>query len=181
LRKEELKASGKEPGVSPLRDQPARQRPGHDREVAWEMIAGSFWSYTLERDDPGSTRVPVEPRFAFFDLRLVRYLLALPPIPWCLNKTLFRRAMRGLLPRRVRLRPKAPLAGDPVLVQLQQGAARWIDHYEPTPELAHFLPSEMDPLKGDRGEHAAENLWRQLRPISLDLWLSHRIPVNINR
>jgi asparagine synthase (glutamine-hydrolysing) len=180
-RTKELDTSGKQLEASPLRDQPARRRHRHEREVAWEMIAGSFWSYRLERSDAGTTRVPVEPRFAFFDLRLVRYLLALPPIPWCLNKTLFRRAMRGLLPRRVRLRPKAPLAGDPVLIQWQQGAARWIDHYEPTADLAHFLPPEMQSLKVDRGERAAESLWRQIRPISLDLWLSHRIPVTMNR
>jgi len=103
----------------PVQDPLGRRGTGHIRRDAWEALAGSFWTFALEREDPGSTLVPVEPRFPFFDTRLVRYLLALPPIPYCIDKTLFRRAIRGMLPDRVRLRPKAPLAGDPLLIRFE--------------------------------------------------------------
>ena len=49
------------------------------------------------------------------DLRLVRFLLSVPAIPWCRDKYLIRTALKGILPEEVRLRPKAPLAGFPYL------------------------------------------------------------------
>ena len=49
------------------------------------------------------------------DLRLVRFLLTVPTIPWCRDKYLIRTALKGILPEAVRLRPKAPLAGFPYL------------------------------------------------------------------
>jgi hypothetical protein len=47
------------------------------------------------------------------DLRLLRYMLAVPAIPWARDKYLLRRAMRGILPDPVLMRPKSPLSGDP--------------------------------------------------------------------
>src|SRR5205823_4827335 len=52
-------------------------------------------------------------RHPFLDLRLLRYMLAVPAIPWCRVKYLERRAMRGLLPDAVLRRPKSPLTSDP--------------------------------------------------------------------
>jgi len=52
------------------------------------------------------TRVPVEVQRPYFDLRLVRFLLRLPPVPWCADKELLRVAMQGVLPEQVRCRPK---------------------------------------------------------------------------
>jgi asparagine synthase (glutamine-hydrolysing) len=123
----------------------------------------------------------VEPRFPFFDLRVVRYLLAIPPIPWCLNKTLLRRAMRGVLPDAVRLRPKAPLAADPVLIHFQQGAAGWIDQYETPAELASPLTAGLFPLKLDRSARDGIHLRKQLRILSLDLWLRQQNPIAVTR
>jgi asparagine synthase (glutamine-hydrolysing) len=147
------------------------ESPSRERQAAWEAIAGPFWSFELEGNDPGLSLVPLEPRFPFFDLRLVRYLLALPPIPWCLNKTLLRRAMRGMLPDPILRRAKAPLPADPVVVHFQQDAARWIEHHEPSPALVNYVSPDMFPLRLDRGNCAGENLWRPLRILSLDLWL----------
>ncbi len=131
-----------------------------------------FWPFYFEQDDPAVTLSCVETRYPFFDLRLAKFLLALPPIPWCLNKTLLRRAMCGILPEPVRLRPKATLAVDPVLTHLQQDGASWIDHYEPTSELADYLDPDMLPLKVSLGGLLANDHRQvQLRSFSLDLWL----------
>ena len=48
------------------------------------------------------------------DLRLLRYMLAVPAMPWCRVKYLQRQAMRGILPEPVRRRRKTILRGDPV-------------------------------------------------------------------
>ena len=68
------------------------------------------WAYLFEHEAPGVTRRPVEVRYPFLDLRIVEYLLALPPFPWFFEKTLLREAMVGCLPERVRRRPKTPLS-----------------------------------------------------------------------
>src|SRR4029077_9736515 len=72
------------------------------------------WAYLFEHENPGVTRRPVEVRYPFLDLRIVEYLLALPPFPWFFEKALLREAMIGCLPESVRRRPKTPLAGDPL-------------------------------------------------------------------
>jgi asparagine synthase (glutamine-hydrolysing) len=77
------------------------------------MAASPFWSNLFAMADPGFTSFPVKPRFPFFDLRLVRFLQAVPPVPWMVRKKLLRDAMQGVLPEAVRSRPKTPLAGDP--------------------------------------------------------------------
>ena len=46
------------------------------------MATAAFWGNVFNRFDPGFTGLPVQYRHPFFDLRLVTYLLALPPAPW---------------------------------------------------------------------------------------------------
>jgi hypothetical protein len=47
---------------------------------------------------------------------LVRvFVLAIPPLPWCADKEILRRAMKGFLPDAVRLRPKTPMLADPIV------------------------------------------------------------------
>ncbi len=61
----------------------------------------------------GYARAEIDERHPLGDLRLVRFLLAVPAIPWCREKYLIRKALAGILPEGVRRRPKAPLAGFP--------------------------------------------------------------------
>ena len=64
------------------------------------------------------TRYPVEVRYPFLDLRIVRYLLAIPVFPWAYKKKLLRDSMYKKLPERVRLRPKTPVSGDPIKARI---------------------------------------------------------------
>jgi hypothetical protein len=57
-------------------------------------------------------------RHPFFDVRLITFLLAIPPVPWCRNKSIHREAMRDILPDSVQSRSKTALAGDRVLARL---------------------------------------------------------------
>ncbi len=75
----------------------------------YRSLHDDFWGSTLERHDTGWNRVRLESRAPLLDLRILTFLLRLPPVPWCMHKELARQAMRNLLPEPVLQRPKTPL------------------------------------------------------------------------
>src|SRR5262249_25655683 len=83
------------------------------RGSAHRAFASPVLRSVVDPIDPGNSGVPLEHRHPLLDLRIVRFALSLPPVPWCVDKELFRARVRGVLPREVSERPKAPLAGDP--------------------------------------------------------------------
>ena len=54
-------------------------------------------------------------RHPFLDLRVLEYMIALPPVPWAWRKHLLREAMRGRLPDEVLARNKSPMVRNPLL------------------------------------------------------------------
>ena len=139
------------------------------RADAYELLTSTEWPLMFERFDPGLTGVPVDVRHPFFDVRLVEYLLAIPPMPWCFDKTIVRLAMRGALPDAVRLRPKTVAAGDPVPAMLRSSEADWIDRFDAAPTLARFVDrARVPPVRHDADANA---VWTNLRPLCLNLWL----------
>lgn len=76
-------------------------------------IVGRFthplWQPHLESFDPGVTRMAIETRFPFLDVRLFAFVLAVPPLGWFHGKELLRAALRNALPKAVVRRPKTPL------------------------------------------------------------------------
>jgi asparagine synthase (glutamine-hydrolysing) len=147
--------------------------PAHPlRGKAHALLLGTIWPHWFETCDPGVTSLPVEARHPFFDVRLVNYALALPPLPWFANKEVLRLAMLGTLPEAIRLRPKTPLAGFPDVEQIRQPGARWVDHFEPQPELARYV--ERSAIPSVAGEVNSGKLWMNLRPRVLNTWLRQR-------
>ncbi|MCL1472310.1 asparagine synthase-related protein [Argonema antarcticum] len=142
------------------------------RPEAYQQLTSSAWPYLFESCDPGVTGLPVEVRYPFFDLRLVNYLLAIPPVPWCLHKELMRVAMRGILPESVRRRPKSPLAGDPIGLLLQQAGSQWIDRFEATPMLAKYVDRKAMPIVSGRSQDTNEACIN-LQPLNLNYWLQN--------
>ena len=127
------------------------------------------WTHMFEQGDAGVTGYPVETCYPLLDLRMVNYLLAIPPFPWFFKKKLLREAMAGRLPERVRTRPKTPLQGDPLLAQIQRaGNAPWKET---------SLAAELDPyvdrsaVKAPHGKMNAEQASSDLRPYCLNIWL----------
>ncbi|HET8921508.1 MAG TPA: asparagine synthase-related protein [Candidatus Acidoferrum sp.] len=139
------------------------------RPVAYEAMADPMWPVLFEGYDPGLTRIPVEVRYPFFDLRLVDFLLALPALPWCSDKELLREAGRNVLPDAVRLRRKSPLLADPLVALLQQTESAWVDSFVPVPKLGRYVVRQRIPRVS--GEKDAWNAWIHLRPLSLNFWL----------
>jgi asparagine synthase (glutamine-hydrolysing) len=140
------------------------------RPDAYRRLSSPLWPSYLESADPGVTRVPLEHRWPFLDLRLVSYVLAIPPLPWCVDKRLLRLAMRGSLPEVVLRRPKSPLTSDPLRAHLQARDYSWLDRFEATPQLARFVNRRAIPRVATIAN--AENTWLDLRPFCLNYWLS---------
>jgi asparagine synthase (glutamine-hydrolysing) len=126
-------------------------------------------------------QLAAEIRYPFLDLRLARFLMRLPQIPWAVEKSLLRVAMKGLLPRQILRRPKAPLAGNPWAMLLPPAPTRWWEEYlTPAPGLEEFVDVEVamatlatvSRQTQGKNQHGDIDILRSsLRPIGLNLWL----------
>ena len=123
----------------------------------------------FEQENAGVTHCLVETRYPFLDLRMVNYLLALPPFPYFFQKMLLREAMVGRLPERVRLRPKTPLQGFPVLAQLRRTGAERLKQTSLSRELDRYV--ERSALVPPEDRMSIEEVNAGFRPYSLNLWL----------
>jgi asparagine synthase (glutamine-hydrolysing) len=115
--------------------------------------------------DAADTQTQTESRQPFWDLRVQRFLLAVPPVPWSRNKHLIRTALSGLLPEAVRLRPKSPLAGLPYLERARHLA-------EPVlaaiPSLGHYVDMSKLPKWPGRNRKELDDF---LRVLALRYWV----------
>ena len=140
------------------------------REEIYQKLKYPFWQHFFETIfDPGATRLPLEFCHPYFDLRLINFALALPPLPWCVEKILLREAGQDLLPEPVRRRPKVPLAGDPDLELMRQPEARRLDRFVPVPRLADYVDRRAIPIL-TKGKSSLM-LSQDLRPICLNYFL----------
>jgi asparagine synthase (glutamine-hydrolysing) len=141
------------------------------RPHAFRIINSPNWDSLFSRYDAGTTLIPLEVRHPLIDLRMVDYLLALPVIPWLLDKRILRKAMEGILPDAVRQRPKSPLAGDPGLSLRHTKKFQDIDQFQPVDALASYVDRKSIP--GVTEEMDSNHLWINVRPFSLNQWLTY--------
>ena len=98
---------------------------GGDTGHPWHPAAvGSFtspiWQDFLFDFEVQERLSPIQWRHPFLDLRVLDFLLRVPPVPWAWKKNLLRRAMRGRLPDPILRRPKTPLSVYPRGVALRK-------------------------------------------------------------
>jgi asparagine synthase (glutamine-hydrolysing) len=127
------------------------------------------WANMSETENAGVTRYPVDVRYPFLDLRLVNYLLALPPFPWFFQKRLLREAMAGKLPERVRIRPKTPFIGDPLRAHFRRHQIDWVNQTPLSEELDSYI--NRSALLRLHGNMAREQIILGTRPHCLNFWL----------
>ena len=128
-----------------------------------------LWTNMFELEDPGGTGWPVETRYPFLDLRIVNFLLAIPPFPWFFNKKLLRDAVMGQLPERVRTRPKTPLQSDPVSARLRVTGPDFLKEMSWSTVLDRYI--ERSALMAPHVRMNQEQLSVSLRPYYLNYWL----------
>ncbi len=100
--------------------------------------------------DAEGTQAPVEVRFPFMDLRLLRFFLMVPPIPWAHSKYLLRRAMKGKLPTAVLRRPKETTFTSLIMEQIERGRLPLVNI---APEFHSYVDAEKLPTV------APDNMW----------------------
>lgn len=144
------------------------------RPAAMNSLKSKIWTSLFEGYDQGATKLNLEVRHPFIDLRLVEYLLAIPTSPWCVNKHILRRAMQNKLPEAVLNRPKTGLAGDPALQLVRRASVRWLDSFEVSPQLRAFV--NLDRRRPVVEEETSDALWASLRVFALNYWLTNSQP-----
>jgi asparagine synthase (glutamine-hydrolysing) len=127
------------------------------------------WTNMFEQETAGATGHPIETRYPFLDLRIVNYLLALPPFPWFFQKMLLREAMAGRIPERVRVRPKTPLQGDPLSEQLKRTGTERLKSLSWSADLDRYV--DRTALVQPHGKMDPKQASANSRPYSLNIWL----------
>jgi asparagine synthase (glutamine-hydrolysing) len=146
-----------------LQSQPPPVHP--TRPGAYRAMSISLWQDLFENHDIVGSRTSSEVRHPYLDLRMVRFLLSVPAIPWCCNKHLSRRALAGALPRQVIRRLKAPLAKDPEYERARRLAMPKFPVTEAF--LCYAVPNL---IPGSPGKNI-EEFRADMRAISLAHWL----------
>ncbi len=100
-----------------------------------------------------------------WDLPLLRFLLAVPAMPWCRDKYLIRTALKGMLPEAVRCRPKSPLPGFPNLVRARQAPR---PELPPLKQLTQYVDVPNLPEWPGRDSEETADL---MRALGLHYWL----------
>jgi len=140
-------------------------RPGHPvRPMGYAGLDAVRWQPLFEDCDVTGARAQAEFRYPFLDIRLLRYMLALPAMPWCRNKLIIRRAMHGQLPRAVLSRKKTPV---PNTADFKRMSAHGLPRPSLSPALRQFVDPRRIPSRVDR----ECDLRSALRPLGLGYWL----------
>ena len=155
-----------------------QERIEETRSVAISALNSKMWAALFESYHTSVTNLDLEVRHPFIDLRLVEFLLAIPPVPWCFNKYILRAAMKNKLPAAVVNRPKTALAGDPALQLVRRASVRWLDSFEVSPQLERFVNPDRRRLPAD--EQTSDGLWANLRVFALNHWLT-QLPASARR
>ncbi|HEX8837805.1 MAG TPA: asparagine synthase-related protein [Candidatus Acidoferrum sp.] len=160
--------------------EPPESRTTHPiHPMSYASLFSPQWTLMFEQENAGVTHSPVETRHPFLDVRIVNYLLAIPPFPWFFRKMLVREALVGRLPERVRTRPKTPLQEDPLLAQLRRTGMGQLKPIPWCPGADQYI--DRSALVQPHGRMNPEQVSTDLRPYCLNIWLqsARRIRYNI--
>jgi asparagine synthase (glutamine-hydrolysing) len=122
------------------------------------------WAALFDDCDVTAAAGPIEICHPFLDLRLLRYLLAVPAMPWCRNKALVRRSMRSALPREILRRRKTSLAASP---DFERVKASGLPRLVPCADLLRYVNPDRIPAM----PASAIEMRAALRPLGLNAWL----------
>jgi asparagine synthase (glutamine-hydrolysing) len=145
---------------------------------AYASLTPSYWCRMFELENAGVTHCPVEVRHPFFDLRIVNYLLALPPFPLFFDKKLLRETVAGRLPERIRTRRKSPLAGDPLVAHLGRGQVPRMHQLVWTEEIDSYVDKSV--LAQVKNDTLSAKVAIDIRPLCLNFWLQSARRVRYN-
>jgi asparagine synthase (glutamine-hydrolysing) len=143
------------------------------RPAGYASFQIPLWQTLFEYFDAAITRAYFEVRHPFLDLEMLRFLLAVPALPWCRSKHLLRRAMRGALPREILRRRKT---GTPAVAFTKDLSELGTVPFLPSPGIREYLNVEQLP-------HAAPPslIESNIRARILNHWLQNSLLANDNQ
>jgi asparagine synthase (glutamine-hydrolysing) len=142
------------------------------RPIGYASLQIPLWQAMFEKFDAATTRALFEVRHPFLDLRILRFMLTVPALPWCRSKHLVRQAMRGALPDEVLRRRKIALPFSPLLEHISRFSSM---SFLPTSGIREYID-----LERVTNGTAANLLESNLRARSLNHWLQNSWPRNHN-
>lgn len=147
-----------------------RPRGAHRvRPQTVRALTSPQWDALFETLEPATTRSAVLYTFPFTDPRLLEVAFAIPPVPWCQEKTLLRRAMRDALPPAVLARPKTPQAGF-LEARVAQWRAAGLADTPISPRVAPWV--DVDAVRRVLREGAPYDVLDAWRVLQVDAWLA---------
>ena len=142
--------------------------PSHPwRPMAMASFTSPIWQDYLDDFNFYELLAPVTRRHPYLDLRVLEFMLSVPPVPWGWKKRLVREAMRDRLPAEVLAREKTPLPVNPTLSMVGRLG---LPDFVAMKELASYV--DVDRLPGP-GAAADEGL-QIIAASALDYWLMQR-------
>jgi len=133
----------------------------------------SPWVTFFGTDELCRVNVQVETRHPLFDVRVQRFFLRLPVLPWCADKEILRLAMRDRLPQAILRRPKCPVQGNPMAAVLRQLRPSGPEDFSAVRQLCRYVAQERIAAIGS--SVASTDPGIDLRPMNLNYWLSQNI------
>jgi asparagine synthase (glutamine-hydrolysing) len=134
------------------------------RPVGYDGFSDPRWLPLFEDCDTNGALSHSEIRHPFLDVRLLQYMLALPAMPWCRNKLIIRRSMRGALPDDVLRRKKASM---PVCPDFRRVQTSGLPNLVPASGLLRYVEPNKVPLM----PASTVELRAAMRPLGLNYWL----------
>lgn len=136
------------------------------RPKGYQAMSIALWQHFFESFDLMSSRSLSEFRHPYIDIRFLRFLLAVPAIPWCCNKYLLRRALRDALPQQTVRRPKTPMSRDP---HYERARRFGVPKFPVTSALLCYVNPES--IAQEVGKNITD-FRVAMRPIGLAFWLN---------
>ena len=143
------------------------------RPVGYASFQIPLWQTLFECLDAAVSRACLEVRHPFLDLEMLRFLLAIPALPWCRSKYLLRRAMRGALPPEILRRRKT---GTPAAAFTRHLSKLCSVPFLPAPGIREYLHLGQLPNAAPPGL-----LESNIRARILNHWLQNSLPANDNQ
>jgi len=143
------------------------------RPAGYASFQIPLWQTLFEYFDAAITRARFEVRHPFLDLEVLRFLLAVPALPWCRSKHLLRRAMRGALPPEILRRRKT---GTPTVAFTNHLSQLCTAPFLPAPSIREYLDVEQWPRAVPLGLVESN-----IRARILNHWLQNSLLANDNQ
>jgi asparagine synthase (glutamine-hydrolysing) len=154
-----------------------RVPPVRSRDAGLRTFNEPVWQRVFDAYDAEASGRALQVRHPFCDLRLVRFALGLPAVPWCVDKNLLRRCLRAM-PDEIATRPKTPLQGDPDLTRFRAAGLGRLGRRWRCQALEGYV--DADALERGLGRSAAPlDVHGLLRAVGFGVWLQNRRRVGV--